>query len=419
MYISYEDVNIYFNLYGIEKSSDSIDYENIYQYNDLGAPFAIDFDEAEIFLGNIFQKKTSGKEYLTQIALDTPEACTCQVYINPKGKSMAKKDLQLVRLKAGNTESFNAGYHTLEFAEPIEITGEEFAVVVDIVGTRDNQVYISVEANMPSTICETVEIEDGKCFATSSDGFNSNNWTDLSKLAQNTNNAIPDSDNSIKAFTISEVENTTPDDGKEDGTIQNTKFENATCSINTAKLYFFSNNTEENVELQVEVDDITRTLGYDNYEYYYYLSPNQTEGNIENWIKINEKQTDDGKLIFTINTKDLKNLEEISGAEALYLYVKEVITEGENKSEVISESMLIEGDIANFEVFIDGMKIDMDSIDINGTISLTPIQDKTLANTKLPEAGIGTILLYTVIIAIFGIGIYKYIRYKNLNKYIK
>ena len=42
---------------------------------------------------------------------------------------MAKEDLQEVKLAEGDSISFEPGYHSIEFANPIELTGDSFAVV--------------------------------------------------------------------------------------------------------------------------------------------------------------------------------------------------------------------------------------------------------------------------------------------------
>ena len=66
MYVSYDDVNIYNALAGIEKATDTIDYENIYQYNEttaLGINYA---NMSKIYMANVFSKKTTGTEYITR-----------------------------------------------------------------------------------------------------------------------------------------------------------------------------------------------------------------------------------------------------------------------------------------------------------------------------------------------------------------
>lgn len=131
MYISYEDDNISDNMYGIIKANDTVDYDNIYQYDEYYPGNGIWYTTSEIMLGNIFEKGNS-TEYLTQVSLYAAEKYTCRVYVNPTGSSFAKADMQLVSLKAGESETVDAGYHTLEFSKPIALTGNKFAVVVEI-----------------------------------------------------------------------------------------------------------------------------------------------------------------------------------------------------------------------------------------------------------------------------------------------
>ena len=66
MYISYEDVNVYSGLSGIQKASDSVDYVNIYQYDELSATGQLESSISKIYMANIFSKKTTGSEYLTR-----------------------------------------------------------------------------------------------------------------------------------------------------------------------------------------------------------------------------------------------------------------------------------------------------------------------------------------------------------------
>lgn len=437
MYISYEDVNIYSELSGIEKSSNSIDYENIYQYDDFGAIYPVLLTNvSKTYIGNIFEKKTLGKEYLTQVALTASEAYTCTVYVNPNGKSMAKSDLQQVKLKAGSSESFNVGYHTLEFANPIEITSDEFAVVIEIQGTRTNQITFLTEVNIPKSFIsdsmyDLVEIESGKCFCTVDGDFENNTWQDLSQLSKITNGEVFDVDSSIKAFTVSHVEEddppTTPDDEKddppttipEDKKAKNSNFDNVQCDIKSIKYYSFTDTSKkEYVEMEVEVNGITRNLNNDNYEYYYYLSPNETEENIENWVKITQTQSTNNKLIFTINSNDIKNYTELSNSNTLYLYVKEVVTKGEEQSVAVSKSMLMESNIT-IETYVDNAKVNTADSNNNGKTdtSSDSSKDTTVATMKLPNTGIKLIAISIVIIGIVGIGVY--IRYKSLSKYVK
>lgn len=60
-------------------------------------------------LCNVFNKKTTADEYLTQVALYAPETYICKVYVNPNGTEKDKKDMQLIELKTGETKTVEAG----------------------------------------------------------------------------------------------------------------------------------------------------------------------------------------------------------------------------------------------------------------------------------------------------------------------
>ena len=201
MYISYEDVNIYKQLNGIIKSSDTVDYENIYQYNNYGVVGMIPIESSKVYLANVFDKKTSGKEYITQVGINATENYTCKVYVNPNGDSKEFEDMQEVQLKAGDSETFGTGYHTLEFLNPVEIKSDKYVVMVEIEGTQDN-VTIGIECKIPGTIYSNVKVENNKTFVTA-EGYDY--WLDLSKLDKG-NPLNPKADSTIKAFTVSKIE---------------------------------------------------------------------------------------------------------------------------------------------------------------------------------------------------------------------
>ena len=80
MYISYEDVNIYSGLFGIIKASDTVNYDNIYQYNIYGQDAIISTSLSKFYLGNIFSKKTSNNEYLTEVSVHIPERTQIHIF---------------------------------------------------------------------------------------------------------------------------------------------------------------------------------------------------------------------------------------------------------------------------------------------------------------------------------------------------
>lgn len=204
MYVSYEDANINKTLWGIIKSADTTDYDNIYQYDVYFAANQLTWSQSEIMLCNTFNKQTTGTEYLTQVGIYAPETYTCRVYVNPNGTSKAKSDLQLVSLKAGESETFDAGYHTLEFAEPIEIKSNSFAVVVEIASASYNIDFLMESKVDGVDTFDVVEVETGKCFFAGGHDLDTAEWIDLGQISQ-VYPSLANGDSTIKAFTISNI----------------------------------------------------------------------------------------------------------------------------------------------------------------------------------------------------------------------
>lgn len=724
MYVSYEDVNIYKQLAGIVDAQTEITYENIYQYDYYGAAMAVSLSIPKIYLATVFDKETTGKEYLTQVAINAPETYICKVYVNPNGTSKKMSDLQLVQLKSGETETFDAGYHTIEFLEPIKIEGESFVVVLEIQGTQTYTTSLLMEFNYgeffgedasAGQIYNNVTVESGKCFFANEAGVNANIWYDAGNAYTDFNGKLPNFDTTIKAFTTSKVlENiqiTTPptktsyvegqnfdatgmvvtgyyadgnskeiedytvqngnklqlgqtevtikyegktttqkievvknsvenitiktpptkleywagedfeetgmvieaiykdgatkkvtdytvEDGKtlkngqttvtikyegkkvtqpitvkpntvtgieitkapnkvkyvvgqnfdttgmiviatyksgiqkevidytiKDGTnlqieqttvtveyegksaiqsitveakevisiavktmptkteyIQNkeeldltggvieisyndeskekmpmtskeitvsgfsnkklgtntitvaykekttqfnveikelakpknSNFDNMQGSVKRVRAYYFADiNKKEYTVLNVELSNIMKSEQNEKMEYYYYLSSRQKEANITNWKKINDAQIENGKLSLEINTSDISNYEEVSNAENLYLYIKEVATKNEMEQEIITSSVLLEVKNVNIEEYLDGEKIAEVTPGKDEYSTSADKKDETLAPGTLPNTG-RNILIVLIILAIFVVGRIMYSRYKNI-----
>ena len=735
MYISYEDVNVYNGMWGIIKADDKVIYDNIYQYDNYGNVASISYTSNKVYIGNVFNKKTSNKEYLTQVAITTAETTTCKVYVNPNGTSKNKNDLQLVELKAGTSETFDAGYHTLEFLKPSEITGDNFVIVVEMQGMRDNSIYIPLEFNYPEYYkrltgndCQNeyykyVSVEKNKCFFATQNGMESNDWIDLSQLSS-IDSSIPDGDSTVKAFTTTElldgslknieittapnkksyfegdnfdktgmvvkatynrkenpivelnssdysitngtnlkagqtsvkityqdksieqaitvqknevvslkiktpptkteykegqnfnkegmvieatykngttkiVDNYTIENGEnlkadqtqviikyEDKTVtqtinvtanplmeikitkvpektqyvvgqnfdakgmvvtgvfqdedtqeilnytikggqnlkkdqtyitveyqgkttqqeisveekaltqitiskkptklqyiqnkeeldltggilelkyndnsteeieltnnqikatgfdnktigkntitinyqnktttfeveiikeevknedelKNSNFDKAKCTVNNIKYYTFSNaDTKEYFILEMTIDGIEKNKDNDSCEYYYYISTNPSEKNIENWIKIEGQQNADGKLEIKVNTNDIKNFAEILDSDKVYIYIKEVANKGGNQAVAISKALELNNNVTT-EIYKDNVKIE--KVQASNQENLNN-QDNSIAPNSIPKAGIRSLIIGLMIIT--GVGIVFFIRYKKIS----
>lgn len=415
MYVSYEDCNISKIICGIVKATDKKEYENIYQYDEYFPATYVEFNNSKIMLCNVFNKKTTADEYLTQVALYAPETYICKVYVNPNGTEKTKKDMQLIELKTGETKTVEAGYHTLEFAKPLKINANSFAVIIEVQGTR-NKINFELESKVDGVSAfDSVKVENGKCFLAAGNDMDNCKWYDLGKLSQ-VNSKLPDGDGTIKAFTITkeeeEVPDKKPDNQENEETIENSNLDDIKCNINNVKYYTFTDkNNHEYLVLNLTVDGITQKSQANNIEYYYYISANKDEKNIENWVKIEGKQIEENKLQFEINTQNIKNLDEISNAENLYLYIKEVASKDGKKSEVTSRAMQLDSK-TKAEIYLDNIKVEELQIDDNDMVI-----DNTVSPNELPKAGIQKIVISIIVISVLSVIVL--IRYKKISEDIK
>lgn len=204
IYVSYEDKNVAKSLWGIMKATDNVNYENIYKYDDYFPVSNLTISSTNAILCNIFKKNTSGAEYLTQVSLRAPETYTCKVYVNPNGTGKTKKDMQLVQLKAGESQKIDPGYHTLEFAKPIEITGNNFTVAVEIqVEKRGIDIAEEIKTSEVPTM-DYVTVQSGKCFIGTTNDFDKCDWIDMGALSK-VNASLTNGDSTLRAFTVSEI----------------------------------------------------------------------------------------------------------------------------------------------------------------------------------------------------------------------
>lgn len=221
MYVSYDDVNIYDYLWGIENAKASVDYDNIYQNDHLGASAAIQASaglNAPIYMANVFSRNIEKDEELTKISLYTDQEYICKVKVNPNGSTL-DANLQEVTLAKGNTDNtinIKPGYHTIEFAEPITLTGNTFAVVVEITNSSYYK-YIAIEYPVADTPFANVVVNENESFI-SIDGVEWIDTTDLAAQQCDGNVTIKAFTNNVSNTDIDDVPGNTPDnDNGEDG----------------------------------------------------------------------------------------------------------------------------------------------------------------------------------------------------------
>ncbi len=219
MYVSYEDCNVYSYMTGIVKAENEISYDNLYQYDELGSTVVLNVinpkNEENVWLGSIFEKQTTGTEYITQVSVYAPEKYTCKVWVNPNSDSKLLKDMVQAKLKDGESETFEAGYHTIEFAEPIKINSDKFFVALQIkTENSTGYSYIALEARWEiDSPWNCAKIEQNKTFVNidEQDYYFDDSWKDLSKEKHSayTGVNINGADSTLKVFTVNEIKDDT------------------------------------------------------------------------------------------------------------------------------------------------------------------------------------------------------------------
>ncbi len=177
MYISYDDVNIYSELYAIEKATASKDYDNLYQNNLLHASVPVQMDTTEdLYIANKFTRDSNNdNEVLTMVSIFTMQEVTCRVYVNPASDDLT--NLQEVELEAGETITIEPGYHTIMLAEPVKLTGNSFAVAMSLQSGTDVQTCM-VESKKTD---ENAEVNPNESFYSAGEAFEAGVWNDFNE----------------------------------------------------------------------------------------------------------------------------------------------------------------------------------------------------------------------------------------------
>lgn len=521
MYISYDDANVYTDLFGIEKATDTKDYDNIYQHDLLGAAVSFELDENKLYLANRFTRNASDEEVLDKISVYTIQEATFKVYVNPNNDDFS--ELQEAQIKAGDSITLEPGYHVIELANPISLTGDSFLVAVSM-ETNGQKIKVMTENKL---IDPNVEVNLNESFYTDEASFASGEWLDWNEVTTEENHA----NISIKAFTQNveepieltkieitkapnktrytagenfsstgmEVTATYSDsstkkvtgytitngedlkEGQTEVTISYTEnritktvnqaitvtaqdqggdetdkepvlsdLNNMRVQANNINVYFYKElEQEEYMQLQFTISNIVHGNAETDYTYYYYLSENDSEENIQNWTQINNSEVaaNDGSIsiTFTVNTKDIGNYDELVKADRLYLYIREVGRAGDTTLEqtkinsidvdersigyyidneyagtlnkVIDSDINLETPDRNQSAEISDGTNDGDSSGNNtnnNSVGNSGNTDNTTAGGRIPQTGVISIGL--AILAIAGIGIFAYVKYKNMLK---
>jgi len=103
--------------------------------------------------------------------------------------------------------------------------------------------------------------------------------------------------------------------------------------------------------------------------------------------------------------------------EKIYIYIREIAKKGGNQSVTYSKGldMVYDENKVNLEIYLDNKKVEEPEKPTDPDV---PTQDPTVSKENLPNTGIKKVILF-IMIGVIIFGIYEYIRYRILKKYIK
>ena len=445
MYVSYEDCNVYTTLSGIEKATNSKDYDNVYQNDILGVSNNIAvFESGKVYLANVFTRDPSVQEVLDKISVYTFQGYNCKVLVNPNGDSKNIDDLQEVRLKEGDTVSVEPGFHTIEFVEPVRLTGDKFVVVLEVTSDSSPK-QVALESRTEDSYWKDAIVNEGESFCANEDGFSANVWTDLATIQDDLKGNL-----CIKGYTTLSEETETPEepenpdpeepenpgtdtDEPEDNKPVSSNFRNAISQITKAEIHFYTENAEQTKQgtITIKVSGIQIGDETNSYTHYYYISGTQGDKNITSWKEMPKmvKESDGTySITLTIKQDEILTIENLIDYENLYLYVREVATAGNQSVEQISELVLDIAEDADIKGYVDGGLVggvdDVIDDTINGNVNNVNsgntgngVQNTNNSQrpTALPHAG-STVIVIALVIAIIAFGGFAYFRYKNIDR---
>lgn len=186
MYISYEDVWIEYNNFGIVSTSD-INYDKLYQYDEYGYSVPLPLTNQatgekvkSAYMANVFSRQATEKEeYLNEVAVHVAKTCNVDIYANTESNDKTKIT------KVASAGILEPGYHTIKLATPLKLTGDSFVIAAKL--TADD-ITVSTETSMKanggaSDFWDYATSEAGQSFL-SQDGTN---WTDLNDMVKSSN----------------------------------------------------------------------------------------------------------------------------------------------------------------------------------------------------------------------------------------
>lgn len=187
-YISYEDYFIEKDLLGIVTTSD-IEYDNIYQYDELGNNYLLKIPY-DLYAANIYTRNdTTINESLSQISVASLVDIKCDIYVNPTDGELDSTKF----IKVAENYNVENGYHTIDIGNPINLTGDKFAVIIKYLKNDDDFSYIPLEIP-DDNYWKNATGGANRCFLS----LNEETWTDINSFS----NLLNQADICLKVFTV-------------------------------------------------------------------------------------------------------------------------------------------------------------------------------------------------------------------------
>lgn len=514
MYVSYDDVNICKENWGIENIKYGNNDDQVFTYCESYPKF-IDIvstgKDTNFYIKNIFENNKANQS-ITSVGIHLSQTQTIKVYINPNGDS--SNDAIPVELSSGMSKTLEPGSHRIDLKEPLKIGTGKFCVVFEIDSGDPRTIEIPTE-QVSTGDYSTSKIEENKTFFGHGSSLSSATWKDLAKMYDATNEMVNNGNSSIIAYTKDDssiVEPTPTETGitivnlptkttyyegenfdssgmvvvlnLSDGTKKklesndykivdgnnlklNTttvtiKYNDFTANINikvNKKAADSQNNVEDtnttkedtntSKEDNVKKNDFSNAKGKftdikyntssesngldfqyvikvsdiyinknENNEFYFYISQNNNESNIENWKIINNPTITDNSITFTVSQDDYSALKQMDNANSLFLYLKSESNSGVSISSDIALTMDDNVKIKiseNGEVKKTTTVKEVKDVAKQSNNSSSNYNDSTIKSGKLPQTGTTAALSIVIGFALI-FGIHSLISYKKIEK---
>ena len=205
MYISYEDVFIEDETYGVCGTS-SVNYDKIYQNDYYGGVYQLGSSSTNVgYIATNYERNSASYEYIDSVGVQVPQETKLEIFINPNDSKMDSASLT----KVGETGYLPSGYHKVDITKT-QLKGSTFAIVVKQT-SKTGKFYFSVETKVDGTAYAGVSSENKSFY--SIDGLT---YTNLKNVKVNGLDG-PSSDVCIKAFAKGGL---IPEDPKPDDPVQ-------------------------------------------------------------------------------------------------------------------------------------------------------------------------------------------------------